>query len=212
MAALDSLKNRPAAKAAGTAAPLACLDVWDFLCDLGALGLAKARDFLAIASRGSLVEEVLAGIFFEVWAVVSDCADAALLQALSSSAKAKADQYGWVFRGRMRGGCWNMRKQFKRRFAACLHDRNWGRTRDKLKLTKSHKHIEYFESMTWSFGAKTACMSVGAPFTCTRFPDVHFGRWGQAAHLTATGVPPSVLVASRLGAKLSHGMASRCSR
>jgi hypothetical protein len=93
MASLDSLKSRPAAKAAGTATPLASLGALDFLDGLGALDLAKARDFLTIASLGSWAEDVLAGLFFEAWAVVSDCADAALPQALSTTAKAMADQY-----------------------------------------------------------------------------------------------------------------------
>ena len=118
MAALDSLKSRPAAKPEGTAKPFASLGALDFFDGFGALDLANARGFLAIASRCSLAAEVLAWVVFEAGAVVSECADAALLQALSTTARAMADQDGWVFRWEMGGVCWRMRKQFKRRFGS----------------------------------------------------------------------------------------------
>ena len=118
MAALDSPKSRPAAKAEGAAKPFASLGALAFWDGLGTLDLTNARGFLANVSRCPLAEEVLVWVVFGLWAVVSECADAALLQALSTTAKAMTDQYGWVFRGGMRGGCWHMSQQFKRRVGA----------------------------------------------------------------------------------------------
>lgn len=118
MAALDSLKNRPAAKAEEAAKPFEIFGVLDFLEDFWPLDLANASGFSAIASRCSLAEELLLWLVLEVWAGVSVCAHAVQPQAVSTTAKAMLAQDLWALSGGIGRGCGCMRRQFKRRIGS----------------------------------------------------------------------------------------------
>jgi hypothetical protein len=92
MAALDSLKNRPAAKAEEAAKLFEIFGVLDFWEDFWTLGLVNGSGFFAIASRCSLAKELPVLLVIEVWAGVSDCAHAVQHHAVSTTAKAMLAQ------------------------------------------------------------------------------------------------------------------------